>query len=751
MRRYSGLAQAIKKEEKYRTASPASVPSRQTRGVERLNPPKGISNTELWKVYIIPKSRELKNSGKRLVGTPRVLPDGVIFEWILDHEIAEDGETDQLIQCDGSYKESVSPKRRWHSLPAGTGSHLSGTGLLDDPICLDEVADDRRQEAPLPGERLKAEGTNPVPDTHGSYVSSNCNGHVAIPEATPSTENDSEETDSESDSSNPDEEVFKTGSPRHNPSLQDSDLENYGADLLSAGEPSRKALSKLEREGKLPSTDALSLSLRVGSPLNPINTVNKAKAANTSYTVSHHQDIRPQKIRRLSGKRPSRESSSSDQEIVPTKRVRVRPTRVIHSPTSGSDGESSDDLSPVRRKPAQSSHSQPSLRKRALSASSGRYSGSETSDSASSSDSDPMLSHYAQERLASEQGLIVRLPKPNHARARRLLLPSDTTLPLACVYMRADVQFLNRRDWLRMRGHSLPCEETRLVSDACLVNDRIVVLGYDAGPNNPKVSLVPIDETKPRRIDILHRGFGKVNESNSSGFARPSRGITALCSLRGDRMQFLSGGQDRSIRLWTITSVEEGYQGKSREVAASYPTEVQAIAFRAQDDLLFSGGGKRIHTTHLPSGHIRGWDNLSNPLVQIHVNSSNESLVSLELDHLDSQIALYDTRKGGFSRKPCLDFGYREPSKNLNKRPGRFFHKGSVEGYHYARGYGDGAVCVWDIRKVDKVILKLTRKHEKAAVHTVLSGDVVMAYGDISVSCWDICSGDPRHRQGRSM
>ena len=47
-----------------------------------------------------------------------------------------------------------------------------------------------------------------------------------------------------------------------------------------------------------------------------------------------------------------------------------------------------------------------------------------------------------------------------------------------------------------MKTHSLPCEDSRLVSDACLVNDSIVVLGYNASPNNPKVSLVPIMEEK---------------------------------------------------------------------------------------------------------------------------------------------------------------------------------------------------------------------------------------------------------------
>lgn len=97
-------------------------------------------------------------------------------------------------------------------------------------------------------------------------------------------------------------------------------------------------------------------------------------------------------------------------------------------------------------------------------------------------------------------------------------------------------------------------------------------------------------------------------------------------------MQFLSGGQDRSIRLWTLKAAEGGYSGQSREVAASYSTEVQAIAFRTCDDLLFSGGNSRIlYTTHLPSGYVQQRDKLSNPLVQVHVNSTNESLVFLEV------------------------------------------------------------------------------------------------------------------------
>lgn len=65
---------------------------------------------------------------------------------------------------------------------------------------------------------------------------------------------------------------------------------------------------------------------------------------------------------------------------------------------------------------------------------------------------------------------------------------------------------------LRMRAYSLPCEETRRVTDACLVNDRIAVLGYDAGPANSKVSLVPVDEEKVSNhsLDMVQRPYIKI-------------------------------------------------------------------------------------------------------------------------------------------------------------------------------------------------------------------------------------------------
>lgn len=346
---------------------------------------------------------------------------------------------------DGSDK--ITPKRRWQSLPVNMEFHLPGSGQPDDPILLDDEGRTPESDASTSRGTLRGENATSVTD-HGRQPSTFDHIKRLMPDNnTQATDcrratSDSEDEEMESDTS--DGEALEVGPSRHNPSLAGSELENYGAHLLAAGELSRKALSELEREGKLSSRDMPVLPSLISSTRSPLMLQKKSEVAGTSHNASGRgQGIRPQKARTLSGKRSCRVSSSSDEEI-PSKRARVRQTRLIHSSEgSDEDPESSDDSMPVQPKSTQ--HLRPSTRKRLLSESPSGSSDSETSNSASSSDlAQPQ---YIQERLASESGLVTRLPKPNHARARRLLLPSDSKLPLTCVYMRADVQFLSRRHW----------------------------------------------------------------------------------------------------------------------------------------------------------------------------------------------------------------------------------------------------------------------------------------------------------------
>lgn len=62
--------------------------------------------------------------------------------------------------------------------------------------------------------------------------------------------------------------------------------------------------------------------------------------------------------------------------------------------------------------------------------------------------------------------------------------------------------------------------------------------------------------------------------------------------------------------------------------------------------------------------------------------------------HLDRQIQLYDSRKGGFGSEPCLSFGRRNTN---GKFPGRYT-RGSVHLVHFAMASEDGGVLLWDFR-----------------------------------------------------
>ena len=77
-----------------------------------------------------------------------------------------------------------------------------------------------------------------------------------------------------------------------------------------------------------------------------------------------------------------------------------------------------------------------------------------------------------------------------------------------------------------------------------------------------------------------------------------------------------------------------------------------------------------------------------------------------QVDSLDYQIHLYDDRKkNGFDRTSDCYFGWRGRAAKHSK--------GDTRGSLFARGYGDGTVCVWDLRnaKVVQSFVFLTILH----------------------------------------
>ncbi|KAL7282112.1 hypothetical protein ACG7TL_003581 [Trametes sanguinea] len=314
-------------------------------------------------------------------------------------------------------------------------------------------------------------------------------------------------------------------------------------------------------------------------------------------------------------------------------------------------------------------------------------------------------------------GHTVVIPKSEFARGRRLLAPGNQDFPIATILMRGDAHFIDQRRKTRITKWSLPVEDDlRHVEDACIIGESTIVVGYNKGPR--QVSLIPVlEDQRPRRIDLTYKAHSTVIENRVAATSYPNPGIACLAPVSSD--SFLSGGYDKTVRHWKVTpdpgqsAWRAAYSAGSGRLPTDHMQAVQALAFSSWNNAVYSAAGDRIATTRLdaraPAEPVR----VSGKITQVHVHPQDPRLIALEIDHMDYQVHLYDTREGGFRRKPWLEFGYRAaPPKPRNASAGRpadagnafmpkqgsRYIRGSTVNSLFARGYGDGAVLVWDYR-----------------------------------------------------
>lgn len=199
-------------------------------------------------------------------------------------------------------------------------------------------------------------------------------------------------------------------------------------------------------------------------------------------------------------------------------------------------------------------------------------------------------------------------------------------------------------------------------------------------------------------------------------------GVSALAVLDKDRRQFLTGGGDGSIRIWTMKGSLASLRATSQELTATYHQPIDCLAFNRKDQRVLHAKSKRIHSTDLVSLKSEILGLLSAEPLQIEVHPHDPFVVILEVrsspvarkhcsrsrltcttkvDHLDRQVQIFDTRSNNFSAPPCMEFGYREAHVSMERKRSEFrYCKGSTHGALFARGYyGDGTVCVWDYRQ----------------------------------------------------
>jgi len=311
----------------------------------------------------------------------------------------------------------------------------------------------------------------------------------------------------------------------------------------------------------------------------------------------------------------------------------------------------------------------------------------------------------------------VLLPKTEHGRARRLLMPESADLPLVAVTMRGDCHFIERKKKFRISGYSLPNPGVfRHVGDVCMVGDT-AVLGCDKGTH--QISFLSV-AGKPQMIDVTwspHCSGPRYQDTQK-------RGVSRLAAIHAEdgHIKFLSGGYDGTIHEWTagIANLNEPH---SRKVV-SHGTCIMALAYRDRDRSVMASAQKRLHITDLNRCKTMTHP-FSNDIQQIHMHPQAAYVTLLEVRHLDRQIQLYDSRKGDFDSEPCLSFGHRNTNSKFLGRHTR----GSVHLVHFAMASEDGGVLLWDFRNSKMAVIEKRFQQAEKVVHTVFADSDIATFG----------------------
>ncbi|KAH9938391.1 uncharacterized protein B0H18DRAFT_13198 [Fomitopsis serialis] len=719
-----------------------------TRGAEfkRIIQPQSRSVNTL----VIQTTRELAAVGKRLVQAPRLLDDGILFDWVLDYSAKQES-VDSLLAVAGIDTRALGPALQ-RVAPSGSeqGSSRDALPMIIDLLSDHESDVDDKTTIKLLGPEGGA--SHPIvidkeeeDELELTVTSQHGDGLAELSPRPAESAADTNGDDRTEVSTSATSETNAAG-PSQLRRLVDHDdeVEDIAAPCRDHHpERPRADQNRDDRQAEDKKRDSRSVNL-YGS----FNML----ASSDSEKESEDEDERPSETpgsattgsRDFAGSRPAKQlrppfdhdnrvrisrttfDDASAEPLIGGTRVPPRPSR--HSRTIAGPSNSGRSSQKAARPARRSTLSRAVLEE--------QDSDGRDGDRSSLEDSDELRP----QALSTWRRHVVAIPKAEFARARRLIAPIDQGIPYATITMRGDGSFIDRRRLTRISAFSLPLYEpdkspVALVADACLVGDKTIVVGYAHGAHQASLILLG-DQRQPRRVDLAHRAHSTVQENRNLGTSRPNPGISALAPCDGSRLQFLSGGEDRAVHLWTLRNTDGGYKASSCRLNVPQFQKVQALAYRSADETVFSCGGTSISEVKISARYAPDPIRVSDGrILQIHVHPQDPQVVILEVDHIQDQILVYDMRKGGFNRPPTLQFGHRDENAQGNTR----FMKGSALNSFFARPHNDGktgVVQVWDYRQARAVVACFKEEHPAPIVHTVLSGSDVLAYGGPSVTVW---------------
>ncbi|KAI9574957.1 hypothetical protein HD554DRAFT_2010711 [Boletus coccyginus] len=315
-----------------------------------------------------------------------------------------------------------------------------------------------------------------------------------------------------------------------------------------------------------------------------------------------------------------------------------------------------------------------------------------------SSESEEELSYPASDPQLKR----VPLPKTDHGRPRRLLMPESVDLPLVAVTMRGDCHFIERKKKFRITGYSLPNPGVfRHVGDVCMVGDT-AVLGCDKGTH--QISFLSV-AGKPQMIDVTcspHSSGPRYQDTEK-------RGVSCLAAIhaKDGHIKFLSGGYDGTIHKWTA-GIENLNEPRSSKVV-SHGTRIMAMAYRDRDRSVMASTQKRLHITDLNRCKTITHP-FSNDIQQIHIHPQAAYVTLLE---------------GDFDSEPCLNFGHR----NTNSKFSGMHTRGSVHLVHFAMASEDGCVLLWDFRNSKRAVIERRFQQTEKVVHTIFADRDIATFG----------------------